>query len=174
MAATVRIYQETGTGTTTKTNVDAADGTPPKFGTDDAVASASAISIPNTLGTNYSANKLCYLNVTVAGATTISNRQVKQNAAFSDIHLAFFWKALAAYAQGAVLTASGSAGPATPATYTAMTTSLALWDNTGVSTASTGKNGNYLSLAVGVDNSFAAGANSAFANPDLTFSYDEA
>lgn len=172
MAATVLIYQDTDATGATHTNVDSSGGTAPKFGTDDAVQSSTPVVIPSATGTNYSAFKNLYLDVTVAGATTINNRQIKLATAAAS-GLAFFWKAnTGAYAQGSAPASSGSNGPATPAGYTLMTTSYALWDNTGVSTASTGKNGGYVQVVLGVDSTYAGGGGS-YSNPSILLQYDE-
>ena len=95
MAAVVAAYQDTGASGATKTSVDSVGGTAPKFGTDDAVQSSTPIAIPTATGTNYSANKLFYLNVTTAGATAITNRQIKLSGNPSDAGTKLFFKDLA-------------------------------------------------------------------------------
>lgn len=170
MAATVKIYQQTATSTTT--NVDSADGTDPKFGTDDAVQSSTAIAIPSSTGTKYSCPKAFFINVTTGDSTSISNRQIKLSAAPSDSGLKLFFKDLATYATQSALADSASDGPATPAGYTALTTSYQSWDTGSDSAASTGRSGDYVAVVVGVDSSFAAGGGS-FTNPDLSCQYDE-
>ena len=171
-AAVVSAYQDTGAAGATKTKVDSVGGTAPKFGTDDAVQSATPIAIPNSTGTAYSADKLFRLNIDTVGATNIANRQIKLAANPSDAGIKFFWKDLASYVQGAAPASSGSAGPATPSGYTALTTSYQQWDNTSVATSSLGKNGDWVAVLCGVDNSFAAGGG-AFTNPDISLQYDE-
>ena len=172
MAATVAAYQDSGATGATHTSVDSSGGTAPKFGIDDAVQSTTPVQIPTATGTNYSAFKNFYLDVTVAGATTISNRQIKLASATAG-GLAAFWKAnTGAYVQGSVPTSSVSNGPATPSGYTLMTTSYAQWDNTSVSTASTGKNGGYVQVVIGVDAIYAGGGG-ATTLPNLSLQYDE-
>lgn len=176
-AATVRVYQDTGSTGSTHTNVDSTGGTSPVFGTDDAVqagqSKATSIQLPTATGTHYSANKLLYLNVTATGTTTISNRTIKLSGSPSDAHAKLFFKDTSSYTQGAALSDSASDGPATPSGYTAMTTSAQQWDNTAVATSATGKNGHYVSIAVGIDSQFTAGAG-AFTLPNILLSYDEA
>lgn len=173
MAATVRIYQNTDATGSTATNVDSADGTAPKFGTDDAVQSSTPVQIPTTTGTNYSAFKNLYLNVTVAGATSITNRQIKLASALAS-GLAAFWKAnTGSYVQGSAPTSSGSNGPATPSGYTLMSTAYAQWDNTSVSTGSTGKNGGYVQVLIGVDSTYTGGGG-AHSLSSISLQYDEA
>lgn len=172
MAATVRVYQDTG-AVELYTNVDSADGTAPKFGTDDAVQSSTPVQIPTSTGTNYSCLKNFFLYVTVVGATNITNRQIKLASALAG-GLAAFWKAnTGSYVQGTVPTASGSNGPATPSGYTLMSTSYAQWDNTSVSTGSVAKNGAFVQVVIGVDATYTGGGG-AHSLSSISLQYDEA
>lgn len=171
MAATVRAYQATSTGPTT-TNVDSdASGTSPLFGTDDAVQSSNAQTIPSDTGTTFACPKAFFLNVTSAGSTTISNRKAKlSEACATGMTLSF--KALGTYAQQSAPADSASAG-AVPTGFTALTTSLQTWDSGSDSSASTGKSGDYLLVALSVDNTYTGGANSSADLPNIVLSYDE-
>ena len=135
------------------------------------------IPLPASAGTNFSWIKSMVLFVTTGGTTSISNRRISNSAATAT-GITVYWKALAvsSYAQAAagnMPTASGSNG-AIPAGYTAVTTSTAQYDNTSVSTASTGPTGSMVVICLGVDNTYAAGANNAAAMPTLLLGYDEA
>lgn len=148
-----------------------------KFNLEDTLAGTTPIAIPTATGTNFSWPKSLVLAVTVAGTTNITNRTVKMSGSPST-GLALFWKAVAvaSYAQAASgnrPTASGSNG-ATPAGYTAMTTSAVQYDNTSVATSGTGPNGSMAVCVLGVDFTFIGGAGSAIAVPSTILSYDEA
>src|SRR5258708_2177838 len=115
-----------------------------KFSREDSLAGTTPVPIPTATGTNFSWIKNLVLAVTVAGTTTISNRRINMNGA-TPTGIQLFWKALAvaSYAQAAIgnkPTDSGSNG-ATPAGYTLMTTSTAVYDATGVLSSGTGPNG---------------------------------
>lgn len=91
--------------------------------------------------------------------------------------LTLHWKdvAVASYAQAASgnrPSSSGSNG-ATPAGYTAMTTTPAQYDNATVATSGTGPNGDMFVTVLGVDFTYTGGAGSAIALPNLTVTYDE-
>jgi hypothetical protein len=147
------------------------------FNLADSLTSTTPIAIPTTPGTNFSWPKSLVLAVTVAGTTNITNRTIKMGSSPST-GLALFWKAVAvaSYAQAASgnrPSSSGSNG-ATPAGYTAMTTSAVQYDNTSVATSSTGPNGSMAVCVLGVDNTYVGGAGSAVALPNIVLSYDEA
>lgn len=171
-AAQVQIQQATGSGGT----LASAEGGV-CFNREDSIAgTTNPIPIPVTTGTNFSYPKYLCTSVTVAGTTTLSNRKIWSDGA-PTTGLALFYKAAASYTQATAVAAadSGSNG-ATPAGYTALPTasgSAATWDATGVSTASTGKNGNYVVLALGVSNTYTGGAGTGIALPALKFQYDE-
>lgn len=179
-AATVRAYCATGAGPT-NTDVDSADAGSITFGRDDNVASTATIPIPTATGTKYSYLKYLFLDVTVTGTTSITNRRISSASALAT-GLFLFFQNQATYTQnngtqGAVAgnypADSGSNG-ATPASYTLASTTPQLWDNTSVSTGSTGKNGNYAQCALGVDNTYAGGGNAATSLANTTLTYDEA
>lgn len=178
MAATVKAYCATGSGPTNAT-ADSADSASIKFGRDDSQNSTTSIPIPTATGTKYSYLKYLFLDVTVAGATSISNRRIAW-ASSPATGLTGFFKDQATYTQnnGTQGTAAGNypadAGTngATPTGYTAMSTSNQQWDNTSVSTASTGKSGDYCQTVLGVDNTFAGGGGAA-SLPNINLVYDE-
>lgn len=134
------------------------------------------ISIPTATGTVFSWIKNFVLYVTGTGTTSINNRTIKMGSSPST-GLALFFKdvAVASYAQAASgnrPSSSGSNG-ATPAGYTAMTTSAQQWDNTTVATSSTGANGDLVVCVLAVDNLYTGGPGNAIALPNIVASYDE-
>jgi hypothetical protein len=134
------------------------------------------IPVPTATGTNYSWIKNLVLAVTVAGTTTMSNRRI-QMATSPATGLTYDFKsvAVASYAQAASgnqPAASGSNG-ATPATYTAMTTSALVYDASSVATSGTGANGTLCVCVIGLDFTYAGGPGTNNASPSLTFTYDE-
>lgn len=145
-----------------------------KFNREDTQSGTTPIPIPTATGTKYSWIKNIALAVTGTAATSISNRNVFQ-ASTPTTGLFLFWKATNTYAQAASgnqPTDSGSNG-ATPSGYTAMTGSAAVYDNASVSAGSTGRNGQFCVMVCGVDNTFAGGAGSATALPNIKLQYDE-
>lgn len=147
------------------------------FNLEDTITGTTPIPIPTATGTNFSWIKNLVLYVTATGTTAITNRTVNMGSSpTSGLKLHFKDVAVASYAQAASgnrPTASGSNG-ATPAGYTAMTTSAQQYDNTSVATSSTGANGDMAVCVMGVDNTFAGGPGSATALPNIVLSYDEA
>jgi hypothetical protein len=143
----------------------------------DSITSTTPIAIPTTTGTNFSWIKNLVIAVTVAGTTTMSNRTIKMGSSPST-GLALFWKAVAvaSYAQAASGNRPASSGSngATPAGYTAMTTSAVQYDNTSTATSGTGPNGSMAVCVLSCDNSYVGGAGSAIATPSVVLSYDEA
>lgn len=147
------------------------------FNLADSATSTTPISIPTTTGTNFSWIKNFAIAVTGTGTTNMTNRTVKMGSSPST-GLALFFKdvAQASYAQAASgnrPSSSGSNG-ATPATYTAMTTSTQQWDNTSHATSATGPNGDMVVCVLGCDNTYVGGAGSAVSLPNIVLSYDEA
>lgn len=147
------------------------------FNLADSATATTPISIPTSTGTNFSWIKNLVLAVTGTGTTNISNRNIYMSTSPST-GLALFWKAVAvaSYAQtasGNRPTASGSNG-ATPAGYTAMTTSAAVYDSSSVATSGTGPNGSMAVCVIGVDNTYVGGAGSAISLPSMKLQYDEA
>lgn len=148
-----------------------------KFNLEDTILGTTPTAIPTTTGTNFSWIKNLAIAVTVTGTTNITNRTVKVGSSPST-GLALFWKAVAvaSYAQAASGNRPASSGSngATPAGYTAMTTSAVQYDNTSVATSSTGPNGSMFVCVMGVDFTYVGGAGSATALPSIVASYDEA
>jgi len=135
------------------------------------------IPLPASAGTNFSWIKSMVLSVTTGGTTSISNRRISI-ASGTPTGVQMYWKSVAvgSYAQAAagnMPTASGSNG-AIPSGYAAITTATAQYDNTSVSTAATGPTGSIVVICLGVDNTYAGGANNAAAMPTLLLGYDEA
>lgn len=173
MASTVRVSIWTGGANTPGAGASAEGGI--KFNRANSLAGTTPIPIPTATGTAFSWPKYLGLEVTSDGSTTLSNRGVKMAAGIAT-GLGMFWQAFTSYTTPAAPadTDSGSNG-ATPSGYTAMTTSNATYDATGVaSTTGTAVNGKYCAVALGVSNTYAGGASSAAAVPTLTFQYDEA
>ena len=179
MAATVKAYVATG-ATPTLASADSADSASIKFGRDDNANSTATLPIPTATGTHYSYFKCLLLDVTATGETSISNRKISVASALAT-GLTLWFKDQATYTQnnGTQGTAAGNypadAGTngATPSGYTAVTTTPALWDNTSVSSGSSGRNGDYVQTALGVDFTFTGGGGTA-SLPNLQISYDEA
>ncbi len=131
-------------------------------------------SAPSGNGTVFSYYIQLALEVTVAAATNILNRKIKQ-ASNPATGLFYFWKAAASYVQpssGNKPADSGSNGN-TPAGYTAMSTTAASYDNAYVSANSTGRNGGFALLVGACDGTYAGGAGSATAMPNIQILYDE-
>ena len=135
------------------------------------------VAIPTATGTVFSWIKNLVLAVTVAGTTAITNRRISQSGAPAT-GLQLFWKAVtvASYAQAATGNRPASSGSngATPAGYTLMTTTPAVYDAASVATSGTGANGGMAVCCIGVDFSFAGGPGSATALPSIIETYDEA
>src|SRR5260221_3116261 len=133
--------------------------------------------VPRGRGTNFCGKKTLVLAVTSPGKTKIPNRRISMSVT-PPTGIQLFWKAVAvaSYAQAASgnkPTDSGSNG-ATPAGYTLMTTSLALYDNTSVATSATGPNGSMVVVVCGIDRTYVGGAGNAIMLPNPIISYDEA
>ncbi|GEM_PF-7060248 len=172
MAATVRASYY-GASATEPAGVTAETGI--KMNREDTQSGTTAIPVPTTTGTNYSWIKQIALEVTATAATNISNRKISQ-ASTPATGLAYFFKAAASYTQASsanMPAASGSNG-ATPTGYTAMSGTGQVFDSTSVSAGSTGRNGGFCVLVLGVDNTYTGGAGSAIALPNLLLQYDEA
>lgn len=151
----------------------------------EAQAPASGVApvpIPNSPGTNYSWPMVIVLEVTATSTTTISNRQIYGNGA-GAANTRLWWGALAAYRQAAVglkppdvgtqpLTTPTPTGAGAPASYAQVTTTPTLYDNTGVSTGSTGANGAFVELVAGVDSNYTGGSGRPSLGT-LSISYDE-
>lgn len=144
---------------------------------DSASDTTTPIAIPTATGTNYSWLKNFAIAVTATSTTTLSNRTVKMSGSPST-GITLHWKAVAvaSYAQAASGNRPASAGTngATPSGYTLMTTSAVQYDNTSVSSGSTGPNGSMAVCVMGVDFSYAGGAGTNISVPSVVLSYDEA
>lgn len=184
MAVTMRVAfgsgAPSGNEPTTLTNVDSeGGGTGFRFCLANSATGTTSIQIPTATGTNFSYAVYLLLNVTGADSNiTISNRKAYSNGA-PDTGLALWYKdGGTTYTQPAAAadTASGSNG-ATPTGYSALPTSsgaAATWHATGVAASATGRNGNFLMLALGVSNNYAGGGNPNATVPDLKIVFDEA
>lgn len=147
-----------------------------KFNRSDLQTDTTPIPIPTSTGTNFSWIKNLVLYVTGTGSTTINNRKISQSGSIST-GLALYWKdvAVASYVQAAsgnMPSPSGSNG-ATPSGYTLMSATPAQYDNTSVSTGSTGPNGDMCVTVLGIDNSFSGGPGNATSLPSIIITYDE-
>lgn len=144
---------------------------------DSATDTTTPISVPTSTGTVFSWIKNLVLAVTVTGTTNISNRNIFMSGSPST-GLALFWQAVAvaSYAQAASGNRPASSGSngATPAGYTAMTTSAVQYDNTSVATSGTGPNGKMAVVVLGVSGNYVGGAGTAIALPSIEIQYDEA
>ncbi len=151
-----------------------------KFNREDTLTGTTPVPIPTATGTNYSWIKNLGLEVTTTGTTTLSQRYVAFASA-PTAGLQGFYQAVASgsYAQaasGSTPAASGSNGPATPTGYTALATSLgsaSAYDASSSASSTQGLNGKLAVLVVGVDNTYAGGAGSAVALPNLQLQYQE-
>ncbi len=158
------------------------------FSLSDAQAPASGtapVSIPTATGTNYSYIMLLALEVTTissAPVTSLSNRTIRY-ASGVTAGSQIFWANQPTYRQPAAGNKpanAGTAGPATPTpagasapgSYAAITTSAQQWSATGVSSGATGRNGNFVEIVYGVDNTYAGGGGQEVL-PNLTITYDE-
>lgn len=178
MGSTVRISYY-GASATEPAGVNAEAGF--TFGLADSLDShTSPVTIPSGApsgtGTAFAWQKNFALEITATAATAITNRQVKM-ASSPATGLFLAWKDNPTYTQpasGNKPTDSGSNGANPPTGYTAMTTSFAQYDNTSHSAGSTGRNGDFCTVVAAVDGTYAGGAGSATALPNLVISYDEA
>lgn len=173
MAATVQAQAGTG-ASVTWANAEGVGGV--KWNLDDSISGTTPVAIPTATGTVFSWLKNLVLYVTATSTTSITNRTVKTSAS-SPTGLALFWKTVAvgSYAQagsGNRPASSGSNG-ATPAGYTSMTTTAQQYDNTSVSTGSTGPNGSMCVIVGAADNTYIGGAG-IISLGNVILSYDEA
>lgn len=174
MAATVRVSYWNGAGNVAGTGVTAETGI--KFNRDNTQTGTTAIPIPTAAGTRFSWPKWTGLEVTTTDTTSLSNRRIRMAAGIAT-GMALWWQAVVAASYVtpvAVAAADTGANGSTPAGYTAMTTSDAVYQAASVSAGSTGLNGGFVELALGVDFLYVGGASSNAAVPTLTYTYDEA
>lgn len=181
MAATVRADYY-GASASEPAGVTAESGI--KFNREDTQVGTSPVPIPTNpptpSATNYSWIKQLALNVTASSATTINNRRVYLSGAPATGLYPFF-KGAATYVQAASgnkPTDDATTNGAVPSGYTALTaTTLGtahVWAATGVSAGSTGRNGDFLVLLLGVGVNFTGGAGASTSVPTFSLAYDEA
>ncbi|MGZ6321449.1 MAG: hypothetical protein ACXWQR_19375 [Ktedonobacterales bacterium] len=176
MAATVQTQLANGA---TPTLANAETGI--RYGRDDNQTSTATIPIPTATGTKYSYLKYLALVVTATSTTNITNRRINWATTPATGLFGFFLNQ-ATYTQnnGTQGAAAGNypadAGTngATPASYTLMSTTAQLWDNTSVAPSSAARNGTYVQTVVGADFTYAGGGNSNTSLPSITLTYDEA
>jgi len=172
MPATLQAQVVTG-ATPTAANAETGIG----FGLADAVdAGTSPVTKPNTAGTNYSYYKTFQLAVTATAATSISDRKIRFATSPATGIFGFFKDGGATYTQATSANKPAdntTTDGATPATYTALSTTFQTWDATSVSAGTTGKNGNYVLVVVGVSSTYTGGAGAAIALPNIELQYTE-
>jgi hypothetical protein len=177
MPATLQFtYYGNSAGEPAGTNCDAGSGgTTIEWNLADSLTATTPILIPNPgPGENFSWYKLLALKVTSTAATSISNRKVSV-AVTQPTGILQFFKDQATYTQASGVnkpTDSGSDG-AVPAGYTTITTTPQLFDNTSVSAGSTGRNGDFCQVVLGVSSTYTGGTASAAALQNMVFTYDE-
>lgn len=171
-AATALLYRDSGTLTSGHgtTQASAEGGT--TIGRNE--AGSAVLPIPATTGTAFSWDFWYYLDVTVAGspATNFSNRTVAKSAATTGLKAWYKAVASGAYVQPtAPLAADAGTNGATPAGFTEISTTPAVYDSSSIA-SNTGQNGKYVQYGWGVDNSFAGGPGSYGAG-NILLGYDE-
>ncbi len=142
---------------------------------DDQAGTGSPVPIPNAAGTRTSWKKNLALEVTTAGATSITNRTVRHTTA-PAAGLKLHFKGAATYAQSSAANApadDATTNDATPTGYTAMSTTAQSYFATAA-TAVLGRNGNFCEVVASLSNLYLGGAGTAQAVPSLELSYDEA
>ena len=164
------------TGASEGTGASAEGGV--KFNREDTASGTTPIPKPTATGTNYSWNKNLGLYVTGGGGSTaITNRKVALAAAAATGLTLHFKDGGATYAQatsGNKPTDDGAANGATPTGFTAMTTSYQTWDAASEAATDSDRNGNLVTVVLGVDNTYAGGASTNVTLPDISLQYDEA
>lgn len=178
IAATVRADYY-GASATEPAGVTAETGI--TYSLDDAENGTTPVVIPNSTGTNFSWYKLLALDVTATAATSLSNRKVSQASTPTTQGIKQWFLDQATYTQpsGANKPAdNGSSNGATPTGYTAISTTPATWDATSHSAGSSGRNGDFCQIVMGVDTT-ALVANGgpgpgSITLQTLTLAYDEA
>lgn len=172
MAATVRVDYY-GASASEPAGVTAETGL--TFNREDTrIGTTNPVPIPSVTGTAFSWIKQIALNVTSADATTLSNRRIKANSSpTTGLGLHFLGNATYVQPSSGNKPADSGSNGATPAGYTAMTTSYQAWDTGADSAGSTGRNGDFARLIGAVANNFAGGGGSS-AMPNIGIAYDEA
>lgn len=169
MAATVRVSYASGAGPTL-TNAE----TGVKWNREETLAGTTApVPVPTSTGTNYSWPKPMCLEVTGADTTSISNRRIRASASPATGLSLWYRDDGTTYQRGnAALTDNASTNNAAPAGFTALPTTDTVYDASSI-TAASGRNGDYVSFALGVSANYAGGAGTAIATPSIIFTYDE-
>ncbi len=148
-----------------------------KFARDETqVGTTAPIPKPNAAGTNYSWPKELALEVTtVDAATSISNRKLNAASAPAAGLTLWYRNDAATYQRPTAVAAADNAttNDATPSGFTAMPTAATVYDAAAVAASALGRNGSYLSVALGVSALFLGGAGPNIALPSLSFVYDE-
>lgn len=174
MAATVKVYINTGAGPT----IADAEATGIKFNREDTATGTTPIPKPTAAGTNYSWYKTLMLYVeSGGGSTSLSNRGIRFATSPSTGLTGFFKDGSTTYTQatsGNKPADNGTTNDAAPATFTALTTSFQTWNAASAAATNTTRNGNYVQVVAGVSNNYAGGAGSAIALPNIETQYDEA
>lgn len=171
MAATWRIGYASGAGPSL---ANAETGI--VYNQEESLAGTTApIPRPTATGTEFSWPKVFRVEVTGTDSTTLSNLRVSYDGSAPAAGLALWWKDDgASYTQVAAEadSPSGSNG-ATPTGYNDLTATPEVYDATGASAGTTGGKGDYFRVALGIDNTYAGGAGSDIALPDLEVTLDE-
>lgn len=174
MAATVQANYYSGasegTGATAETGI--------KYNKEDTQTGTTPVTKPNIASTAYSWLKSLALRVTAGGgSTSISNRKIRIATALAAGLTLFFKDGGATYAQstsGNAPADNGTTNDATPATFTAMTTTFQSWDAASAAAVNSARNGNLVLTAAGVSNLYVGGAGNAITLPNIEMQYDEA
>lgn len=173
MAATIRISYYGGNASE-PAGATAESGF--KFNRADSLSGTTPVVKPSATGTAFSFVKQLALEVTGTSATTIGTLRVKLGSSLtSGLTVGFLGHATYLDQTGGTGAGSDSgSNGAVPSGYTAATTSYQTYDSaTGISVNSTGRKGNFCRLVAGVDNSYAGGAGSVTAMPDVSIEYTE-
>jgi hypothetical protein len=153
-----------------------------KFNRDNSIVGTTApVPIPTSNpGTNYSWHKNLALYCTSAtgAGTSISNRKIYLSGApptgvgmyYKDVVATYTAPALAAADSGA------ASPPVTPATYTALSTTPAVYQAGATTSANATRAGDIVQVAAGVADStiYSGGGNANTTLPNILFAYDEA
>lgn len=149
-----------------------------KFNKEDTASGTTPISKPSATGTNYSWYKNLALYCTSGGgATALTNRKIRIATAASTGITLHFKDGTGTYTQagsGNAPADNASVDDATPAGYTLMSTSMQTWDSGSASAVNTTRNSNFVKVICGIASTYAGGAGSAIALPNLELQYDEA
>jgi hypothetical protein len=172
MAATVQVQIATSTGPTL---ANAESGI--KFNREDSQSgSTTPIPVPTATGTEYSYKKTLALVVTGTDSTTISNRKILLGSSpATGLKIWTRGTASDTYSQAVGNDSPSGSNGAAPASHSQeVTTSAFTYDSASVSAGSSGRNGKYVEVVLGVANNYAGGAGTAIALPDIKIQYDEA